>query len=193
MLFSSSYTDRAYNPTKLDRLINIIDGFFWNKIVFPIVWLYVMITIKKEKMGDHKIMEIKKINTVRVIKEFPGFKVNDVLKLDNKVGLFKYVYNDNEETTEDAFVALFDDLAVHHASLSKKVVVDNLGTYFEDASEYSMRSREEVELRIAEYEHALRELDEGKDGILQGMKEKEARTAWQNLIWENEWFLGRRE
>lgn len=138
-------------------------------------------------------MEVKKINTVKVIKEFPGFKVNDVLKLDNKVGLFKYAYNDNDKDGEDAFTALFDDLATHHASLSKKVIVDNLGTYFEDASEYSIRSREDVEKRIAEYEHALRELDNGNIGVLQGMDKTEARTAWQNLIWENEWFLGRRE
>ena len=43
-------------------------------------------------------MEVKRINTVRVVKAFPGYEPNDVLRLDDKVGLFKYAYNDAKDS-----------------------------------------------------------------------------------------------
>jgi len=130
-----------------------------------------------------------RVNKVRVIKEFPGYEVGDVLVLDKDNGIFGYEYNANEE--DSGLEALFDAISTHKGTVSKKDVETNLGIYFEDITEYEVRSREEVEEHMAELESAIKEAKEGKQ-IVSDKERDIAITVWQNLLWENEWFLGKR-
>ena len=56
-----------------------------------------------------------------------------------------------------------------------------LGTYFTDMSDLKMRTRKEVEERIAGYKEAI-----------ENTSDKKAQEVWYNLMWENEWFIGKR-
>ncbi len=134
-------------------------------------------------------MNTKRVNKVKVIKEFPGFEIGDVLKLDANNGIFGYEYNVNED--DNGLDALFDAISTHKGTISKKDVESNLDIYFEDITEYKMRSKEEVYNHMKELEDAIKEAKKG--GSIVNKKEKDiAITVWQNLLWENEWFLGKR-
>lgn len=135
-------------------------------------------------------MNTKRVSKVKVIKEFPGFEIGDVLALDANNGIFGYEYNVDED--DNGLEALFDAISTHKGTISKKDVESNLGTYFENITEYKMRSKEEVREHMIELEAAIKEAKEGKSIVSE--KEKDiAITVWQNLLWENEWFLGKRD
>jgi len=71
----------------------------------------------------------ERVNKVKVIKEFPGYEVGDVLVLDKNSGIFGYEYNVNEE--DSGLEALFDAISTHKGTVSKKNVIANLNIYFE--------------------------------------------------------------
>jgi hypothetical protein len=142
----------------------------------------------------------KNIKKVRVRKDFPGFKENDVLGINGATGLFEYLYNDTvkEDTSEDypvnAIGSVFKELAVNKPTLSKDQVLDNM-EYFLDITDYIMQSQEWVFARIVELRGFIDKLDEDeKEGIVpENVNVKEAKTVWQNSIWELEVVAGIRE
>jgi len=121
---------------------------------------------------------MKHVNKVKVIKEFPGFREGTILYLDTENGLFK-------EVNEESFGDLEGLLLENKPALSKQQVLNYLGTYFEDASEYEAKSEEEIKRRIQALKDYIKTYKE--DG-----RYDEAVTVWQNMIWELEWVLGKR-
>lgn len=120
------------------------------------------------------------INRVEVIQEFPGYKVGDVLEL-NPLGNFDFVGN-VEDNGIDAFSIIESVLVVAKPVLSKRDIAAYLGVYFKDTTDYAMKSKEAITKRINELNHWLNEYKD--DGV--------ALTVWQNLVWELEWVLGKR-
>jgi hypothetical protein len=121
------------------------------------------------------------IKQVEVIQEFPGYKVGDQLEL-NPLGNYDFVGN-AADSDRDAFSIIESVLVSNKPVLSKKEVMQHMGSYFKDTTNYSIRSKEDINKRISELTHWLNEYKE--DGV--------ALTVWQNLIWELEWVLGKRQ
>jgi len=117
---------------------------------------------------------MKHVNKVKVIKEFPGFRVDTELVLDPVNGLFR----EEDEGLEGL-------LLENKPALSKQQVLNYLGTYFEDASEYEAKSEEEIKRRIQALKDYIKTYKEDS-------RYDEAVTVWQNMIWELEWVLGKR-
>lgn len=135
-------------------------------------------------------MNTKRVNKVKVIKEFPGFEIGDILALDVDNGVFGYEYNVEED--DNGLEALFDAISTHKGTISKKDILANLNIYFEDITECKIRSEEEIKEHMNELQKAIDEAKEGKEIVNE--KERDiAITVWQNLLWENEWFLGKRD
>ena len=133
------------------------------------------------------------INKVSVIKEFPGANVGDIFEI-NQDGLFDYTYNSFNNEEDNAVEAIYGHLTVHKPTLSKSDVISNLGTFFVDISEFKMKSREWIEDRIAELKGYIIKIDEdNKEGLVsKDVNISEAKTVWQNNIWELETVLGKR-
>ena len=133
------------------------------------------------------------INKVSVIKEFPGANVGDIFEI-NQDGLFDYTYNSFNNEEDNAVEAIYGQLTVHKPTLSKSDVISNLGTFFVDISEFKMKSREWIEDRIAELKGYITKIDEdNKEGLVsKDVNISEAKTVWQNNIWELETVLGKR-
>ena len=121
---------------------------------------------------------MRHVNKVKVIKEFPGFKEGTMLYLNAEKGLFK-------EVSEESFGDLEELLIENRPALSKQQVLEYLGTYFEDASEYQAKSEEEIKRRIQALHDYIKTYKED-------VRYDEAVTVWQNMIWELEWVLGKR-
>ena len=133
------------------------------------------------------------INKVLVTSSFPGFVEGDILSLNTENGLFEYLYNDKSEesTTIDA---VYNQLAEYKPSLSKQHILNDM-SYFQDISEYEPKSKDWMENRMSELKKFITNIDEdSKEGLLSELVNvKEAKTVWQNLIWEYETILGMRK
>lgn len=134
----------------------------------------------------------KKINKVRVLVDFPGYKKGDVLELDSKAGVFHFT----NVTMEDGSVGdAFDVFAARitgeiKPSITKKEVELYLGTLFEDISIYKVRSYREFQIRIDEIKSFLKRLEDPDTLVGVNLNRKEAITVLQNILWEYEWIMG---
>ena len=135
------------------------------------------------------------INKVLVIESFPGFIEGDVLGLNTENGLFEYLYNDKAEASgsDNALNNIYKELAEYKPSLSKEHILDDM-SYFQDISEYETKSKDWMEERMLELKKFITNIDaDSKEGLLpESVDVKEAKTVWQNLIWEYETILGMR-
>jgi len=136
---------------------------------------------------------MKHVEKVKVIKPFPGYQVDDVLMLDKDNGLFNYGYNNGEDKDDTLVDTLAGYLNRYKGSLSKDDVLDNMGTYFEDISEYKAKNLDQIKSRINDLKSYI-EMYKNKDNLSEELKEEKnkAITVWQNMIWELEWVLGMR-
>lgn len=118
------------------------------------------------------------MNKVKVIKEILGIPVDTVLSLKDG----KYEYN---SITNDTYVD-FDSESTESndisVSLSKDVVKNHIGEYFQDITEYKTKSYEQVEKQIERYKTLLAKAKELDDEM--------ATTVYQNLIWMLKWVIG---
>ena len=139
------------------------------------------------------IDKMKHVEKVKVIKPFPGYQVDDVLMLDKDNGLFNYGYNNGEDKDDTLVDTLAGYLNRYKGSLSKDDVLDNMGTYFEDISEYKAKNLDQIKSRINDLKSYI-EMYKNKDNLSEELKEEKnkAITVWQNMIWELEWVLGMR-
>ena len=138
-------------------------------------------------------MNSRFLNKVKVVESFPGFKEGDVLSLNKSTGLFQYLYNELEEDNSP-LKNIYSELTEYKPSLSKDHILDDM-SYFMDISEYEMKDKVWVEERIAELKDYMMKMDmDSKEGILpEDVNVHEAKTVWQNLIWELETVLGMRK
>ena len=120
------------------------------------------------------------IKKVEVIQEFPGYAVGDQLEL-NPGGTFAFIGN-VEDADKDAFTIIEAVMTYNKPAIYKRYVMDHMNSYFKDVTDYSMRSTEELYKRINELKLWLSTYKD--DGT--------AQTVWQNLVWELEWVLGKR-
>lgn len=120
------------------------------------------------------------IRQVEVIKEFPGYNVGDQLDLD-PMGNYNFVGN-VEDSDRDAFSIIESVLISNKPALSKKEVMQHIGSYFKDITIYDVVSIPDIEKRINDL----------KNWIVEYKDDDVALTVWQNLIWELEWVLGKR-
>lgn len=139
-------------------------------------------------------MSNKKINKVRVIVDFPGYKVGDVLQLDPVLGVFHFINTTKEDGMKgDAFDIFASKLTDMKPSLSKVEVMSYIGTLFEDVSTYKVRSAGELGRRMDEIKSLIDRLEDDNTIFGEGLDRKEALTVWQNMLWEYEWIMGMRD
>jgi len=136
-----------------------------------------------------------KVNRVKVVKDFPGYKEGDVLELDSSTGVFHFI----NTTTEDGLKGDAFDLVTAEITgeikppITKKEVSLYLGTLFEDVSIYKVRSYRELQNRVEELKATIDRLKD-EDAIFgTNLDRDEALTVWQNMLWEYEWIMGERE
>jgi len=122
---------------------------------------------------------MRKINKIKVIKTFPGYAEGDVLTLNDN-GIFIYAYNENDPET--AFNAVFTELEVFHGGVAKNIVNQYLNMYFMDISEYELRSKDEIELRLSNWIENIKEESLNDSG----------KEFYSSLAGELEWVLGKR-
>ena len=137
-------------------------------------------------------MNSRFLNKVKVVESFPGFKEGDVLSLNKSTGLFQYLYNELEEDNSP-LKNIYSELTEYKPSLSKDHILDDM-SYFQDISEYETKSKDWMEERMLELKKFITNIDaDSKEGLLpESVDVKEAKTVWQNLIWEYETILGMR-
>jgi len=139
----------------------------------------------------------KIVNKVRVRAEFPGYELGDVLVLNPSTGVFNFA----KTTTEDGEISNnilkgFDTVAARitdsiKQSFTKRDVMLYLDEYFEDISVYKIRTPREMEERMYELQMHMDRIK--NDSTFDELDKEEAITVWQNMIWEYEWLLGRKE
>jgi hypothetical protein len=139
----------------------------------------------------------KIVNKVRVMAEFPGYEIGDVLLLNPATGVFNFM----KTTTEDGLVSDnllkgFDTVAFNltdsvKQSFTKRDVILYLDEYFEDISIYKIRPPRELEERVHELKAHMARIKE--DDTFDELDREEAITVWQNMLWEYEWILGRKD
>jgi hypothetical protein len=139
----------------------------------------------------------KIVNKVRVIADFPGYEVGDVLILNTNTGVFNYAKSAQEANGEVSDVLnAFDGVAARltdsiKQSFTKSDILLYLEEYFEDISIYKMRTPREMEERVHELSAHMKRIKE--DDTFNELDKEEAITVWQNMLWEYEWILGRKE
>lgn len=136
---------------------------------------------------------MKHVEKVKVISSFPGFMYGDILTLNKDTGIFYFTYNNEEASTEDAIDMLSNYLNSYKPAISKEDVIKNLGTYFEDVSQYQAMSVDQIKSRIETLKGYI-EMYRNKDNLPEELigDRDTAITVWQNLIWELELVLGMR-
>jgi hypothetical protein len=133
------------------------------------------------------------LNKVRVIQEFPGFDIDDVLILNKTTGLFEY--SNKLLINNDIINNVYNAITDHKPMLSKKHISEHFDYYFEDISEYQMKDKDWVLERIERLKTFIKdlEIDEKNEAIPESVDVKESKTVWQNVIWEYETLLGMRK
>jgi len=136
---------------------------------------------------------MKHVEKVEVISKFPGFIEGDILYLDRDTGKFNYVYNNSDQLESDALSMLSNALDVYRPALSKESIVNNLGTYFKDISDYQAKNVDEIKSRINDLKDYISAYKSKGNLSEEADKDRDvAITVWQNMIWELEWVLGMR-
>lgn len=137
----------------------------------------------------------KIVNKVRVIAEFPGYEIGDVLILNPNTGNFNFVRPAKDDSVSDVLNA-FDGVAASltdsiKTAFTKSDVLLYLDDHFQDISIYKMRTLREMEERVYELSAHMKRIKE--DDTFNELDKEEAITVWQNMLWEYEWILGRKE
>ena len=138
----------------------------------------------------------KIVNKVRVKAEFPGYEIGDVLILNPSTGVFNFAKTTTEGEATPSALSAFDGVAARitdsiKQSFTKRDVMLYLDEYFEDISVYKIRTPREMEERIYELRSHMERIKE--DTTFDELDREEAVTVWQNMLWEYEWILGRKE
>lgn len=138
----------------------------------------------------------KIVNKVRVIADFPGYEIGDVLILNPSTGVFNYTKSTKEDEEVSDVLNAFDGIAARitdsiKQSFTKSDVLLYLEEYFQDISIYKIRTPREMEERVHELTAHMERIKE--DDTFNELDKEEAITVWQNMLWEYEWILGRKE
>lgn len=138
----------------------------------------------------------KIVNKVRVTTEFPGYEIGDVLILNPNTGVFNFAKTTKEDGEPSDILNAFDGVAARitdsiKQSFTKSDVILYLDDYFEDISIYKMRTHKEMKERAHELQAHINRIKE--DDTFEQLDKEEAITVWQNMLWEYEWILGRKE
>lgn len=138
----------------------------------------------------------KIVNKVRVIAEFPGYEIGDILILNPNTGVFNFAKVTKEDGEVTDVLDAFDNLAAGitdsiKQSFTKKDVILYLDDYFADISIYKLRTPRELDERVHELKAHMDRIKE--DDTFDELDREEAMTVWQNMIWEYEWILGRKD
>lgn len=113
----------------------------------------------------------REIDKVKVIKDFPGFDKGDVLVRYYDDTFILQPANGEQYPTTRSW------------RLDELEILSNIDKYFEDITEYVVKSPEQIEKAIEKIKDSIESEDSDYEAVL----------VWNNLIYCLEWVLGKRE